>query len=371
MKGDSIKSDFSEYKDSITGKIIIQLTPSDGFNHHPYFYNKIISNDSKYLIYGNKTRGRRNVFKMDLFEGTSIQLTDADGINDFNVILSNDDKFVIFTKNRQIIRLNIDSLDEEIVYEIPKGWALNEESTPSLSSDDRFVVLPEIASKDLLQAEGDWSIFAKQWGQMPKCRIVITDIKTKKSEIIHQENYWIGEVQFRPMDNATISFCHEGPWHVIDARIWLINSDGTNLRCAKQRVGKEQFGHEYWLKDGSKIGFIYFPRFYGRNASIRFIDPDTLEEEVLMECSNYSHFISNHNNSKIVGDGHGRKNDFIYLVDVKQKKEEILCEHGSSWKTYGHTQDSHPHPAFSPDSSMIIFTSDRTGSPSIYRVDLD
>jgi oligogalacturonide lyase len=229
----------------------------------------------------------------------------------------------------------------------------------------------EIKSEDLLQAEGDWSIFAKQWGVMPRCCIVIIDIEKKKSETIHEEKYWINEVQFRPHHNNTLSFCHEGPWHVIDARIWLINRDGSDLRCAKPREGKEQFGHEYWLKDGSKIGFMHFPRFYGKKATIRFIDPDTLDEEILMNCTDYSHCISNFDNSKIVGDGHGTNNPYIYVIDVKKKAEEILCTHGTTWNTYGHTQDSHPHPTFSPDSSFILFTSDRTGLPALYRVDLE
>lgn len=370
-KGDLKENKFYEYIDAFSGNKVIQLTSSNDFNHHPYFYNKSITNDNRYLIYGNKTKGTRNLFKMDLNDGTSVQLTGAEGINEFFTILSSDDRFIIYTKERQIIKLYLDSLEEDLIYEIPDGWSMNEENTPSLSSDDRFIVVTLIKSEDIYQAEGDWAIFVKQWHKMPRCRIEMIDIESKNSTIVCEEKYWMGQVQFRPNDNSTLSFCHEGPWQKVDARIWFINSDGSNLRCAKPREGKEQFGHEYWLKDGSKIGFMYFPRLYGRNATIRFIDPDTLEEEILMKCAGYSHCMSNHDNSRIVGDGNGTDIPYIYLIDVKNKKEEALCEHGTSWNAYGHTQDSHPHPTFSPDGSFIIFTSDKTGSPAIYKVTLE
>ncbi len=369
-KGDIEGNDFTAFNDPFTGRKVIQLTSSEQFCHHPYFYNKSITNDNKYLIHGKKSNGTRNIFKMDLTNGLSMQLTDAEGINEFNTILNSSDKYIIFTKGNQLIKLDLNNLEEDVIYSIPEGWSTNAESTPSLSSDDKYIVLPEIKSEDIIQLEGDWTMFIKQWRKMPKCRIVIIDIEKKKSEIVFEENYWIGEVQFRPHDNDTLSFCHEGPWHKIDARIWLMNRNASNMRCVKQREGKEQFGHEYWLKDGSKIGFMHFPKFYGKDASIRFIDPITLDEEILMNCSGYSHCMSNFNNSKIVGDARGRKNSHIYLVDVKKKTEEILCSHKTSWSTYGHTQDSHPHPIFSSDGSFIIFTSDRTGLPVIYRVNL-
>ncbi len=90
-KGEITKNDFTSYNDPSTGKKVIQLTSSNQFNHHPYFYNKSITEDNDYLIYGNKTRGVRKDFKMDLSKGTSIQLTDAEGILNSGL---NDVKFV-------------------------------------------------------------------------------------------------------------------------------------------------------------------------------------------------------------------------------------------------------------------------------------
>ncbi len=369
-KGQTFSLNFSDYIDPTSEKRVVQLTSKDQFNHQPYFYNKCITNDNKHLIYGNKAKDQRNLFKMNLKDSNSIQLTESDGINEFTAILSRDDRFLIYMKHRQIIRLFLRDLEEEIVYEIPEGWSITETITTSLSSDDKYLTFEELKASEFFESKGNLAVFIKQWNAMPLSRIVVVDIENKSFKIVHEEHYWIGHVQFRPRDNDTLCFAHIGPWQMIDARLWFINRDGSNLRCAKQRIGIEQFGHEFWLKDGSKIGFMHFPRYYGKDASIRFIDPNTLEEETLMDCSGYSHCISNHDNSKIVGDGFGTSNLYIYLIDVVSKEEHILCEHSTSYLPHGNIRDSHPHPCFSPDSSFVVFTSDKTTTPAIYLVNI-
>jgi oligogalacturonide lyase len=105
--------------------------------------------------------------------------------------------------------------------------------------------------------------------------------------------------------------------------------------------------------------------------NIMLLDPATLKEEFLMECSKYCHFISDQTNRRIVGDGQLPKEHFIYLVNVEARKEERLCSHGISWKSYGTNQDAHPHPAFSPDGKKVVFTSDKDGLPGIYLVNIE
>lgn len=368
-KGDQIKNKFMEYKDPFTGKKVTRLTTPDTLNHHPYFYYKMMTNDNRYLIYASLREGYRNLYKMDLHDGTAVQLTEGAGINDFGSILTSDDRYLIFFRDKQFIKMEMDSLKEEVFYEVPVGWY---GYSPSISSDDRFLVITEMNERDMLKNKGDWSTFETQWAARPNCRIVYIDIDKKTSRTVHEEEHcWLGHPLIRPHDNNTILFCHEGPGNLIDARLWLINLDGSNLRCAKPQVEPALVTHEFWLDDGSKFAFVYREANEEQKQTIRFIDPDTQKEEVLMESSRYCHFIANKDNTLIVGDGQLPEEHFIYLVDVKEKREYKLCSHGTSWGSYGSNQDAHPHPAFSPDSQFIIFTSDREGIPSIYKVELN
>jgi oligogalacturonide lyase len=181
-------------------------------------------------------------------------------------------------------------------------------------------------------------------------------------------------------------FCHEGPWQLVDSRIWFIDPDGAHLREAKKRKPDqppgldkgELWGHEFWLADSSRAGFIYFPLKFGIDATIRLLDPETLDETILMPVSPYSHFIFNRKNTHIIGDGKQPLADAIYLADIESQKESVLCRHGSSMKPYinlrtgrPNTQEVHPHPCFSPDGKKVLFTSDLHETPAVYLISLD
>ncbi len=67
---------------------------------------------------------------------------------------------------------------------------------------------------------------------------------------------------------------------------------------------------------------------------------------------------------------------FIWRVNLETGEQWKLCLHGSSYVERGkHTQDAHPHPAFSPDGRKVLFTSDRetgpTGNCAVYVVDVE
>ncbi|TBL80280.1 oligogalacturonate lyase family protein [Paenibacillus thalictri] len=369
-KGTIVHNEFYRFDDPYTGRSLTRLTAPEQVNHHPYFYYKMVTNDNRYLIYASDREDGRQLYRMDLQDGTAVQLTDGEGIHDFNSSLTSDDRYLIYCRGQQIARMDMSSLEEEVLYESPAGWRSN--ANPGLGSDDRFLVLVEMNEKDVVPSKGDWSVFEPQWAAKPHCRIVYLDMQQRTSCIVHEElNCWLGHPQIRPGDPDTILFCHEGPGHLIDARLWLVQKDGSRLRCAKPQTHDELITHEYWLADGSRFAYVYRHKDDLHHESIRLMDPETLEEEVWMNCSKYCHFISNSEHTRIVGDGQLPEQHFIYLVDVQARREEKLVSHGTSWKTYGNNQDAHPHPAFAPDGSFIIFTSDMEGIPCIYKVDLE
>ncbi|HBM80646.1 MAG TPA: hypothetical protein DD426_07405 [Clostridiaceae bacterium] len=365
-KGQKSVNIFKKYNDKYTGRKVVRLTSDKYISHHPYFYNKMITNDGRYLIYASNRDGNRNYYKLDLMNGANIQLTDGYEIDDFSACLSGNDKFLFYINGDSVIRLDMDSLNEEIIYKTPEKWKIG---AFGMSSDDKFMLVNEMNKKDIVQ-NNNWSAFETQWAVKPNCRLIYIDVDNKRSRVIHEEAHcWLGHPQIRPHNNNVLMFCHEGPGTKIDARIWLINSDGTNLRCATPKEPDEVVTtHEYWINNGSKIAFMH--RQINGRTTIRYVDPITLKIKELMECSNYCHFTSDSKNTIIVGDAQPPVEPFLFIVDVASRKEEKLCFHGTSWKSYGSTQDCHPHPAFTPDENAIIFTSDMDGKPCVYKVEI-
>ncbi len=386
MKGFIFKNEFKEFTDELTGRKIVQLTGDDCLSHHPYFYNKMVTNDGSYLIYASDRGGSRNLYKLDLITGETLQLTDSDlshnQFGDFSPVLSEDDQFLYYIASNNIIRLELMTLEEEVIYESDPSFLVG---FFGMSLDGNYILIQDIKKSDVILDKDNWDKLEAQWEQEPHCRLIYLDINAREWHIVRDEpNCWIGHPLIRPGNNNHILFCHEGPQWRIDARLWLIHSDGSDLKCAKPREEEDKIiTHEFWLTDGSKVAYVHKDK--KDIASIRTIDPDSLEEEVLMECTYNCHMNTNSDHTYLVGDGQPEQailpetgkdtveamthnKPYLFLIDVKNRSEEILCRHGSSFKPYGNLQDSHPHPYFTPDSKAVIFTSDMGGLPAIYKV---
>lgn len=388
--GDKIQNKFTSYTDSYTGVTVTRLTDPNHTSHHMYFYNKMTTNDGKYLLYCPELNGERQLYLMNLQDGEAVQLTEGEGIDDYGGMISSDDKFLFYQQGNSFFKMDLNTYERECFYTTPEGW---KGSSPGMSDDNHYMTIVETKIDTIAATVGgkNWDFFAQNCLAKPLCRIVYIDVIKKQSHVVLQDRCWFGHTQIRPQDPDTILFCHEGPYDLIDARLWLVQSDGSNYRCCREQANDLILTHEFWLPDGSKLAFVYRETTGDKIENIRMIDPITLEEEILMPCSPFAHFICDKKNVYMVGDAQGSdvpihllddasepdhsgevKNDFIYLIDVAKRKEMRLCYHGTSWRAkHGNPQDAHPHPFFTEDNKSIIFVSDREGKPCIYKVDLE
>ena len=365
-KSERFHNKYTVEYDKLTSRKVTCLTGPDiggHVNHHPYFYNKIFTNDDKNIIYISDQDGNRNIYLLNIDSGNTLQLTDKPGIEDFSPCLYSDDSAIVYATQKGIVKLNIGDLSEETLYTSDEAWQFG---SFGISADDKYILLDEMWKADVVHGSGDWSTFEPQWESKPRCRLVLLNTADKSFHTVLEEPHcWLGHPQIRPFHNDQLMFCHEGPGHLIDARIWLINSDGSGMRRATPRKPEERVTtHEFWLWDGSRIAFMYNQR-DGRSF-VKYLDPASLEQEELMECSHYCHFISNSDNSIIVGDGQPPHEPYLFMIDVKNRSETRLCLHDSSFNSYGTNQDSHPHPAISHNGKYVLFTSDKAGSPNVY-----
>jgi oligogalacturonide lyase len=376
---------FKSFSDPLTSRPVTKLSPDGVLCHHPYFYNRMFSSGSRFLIYAREEGNIRCIHRLDLESGESRLLIGGGGpgevpVDDFGPNLSADENSLFYCRGNRVIRHEIDSGKEDTIYESPAGW--HGYTNPSLSSDDRFMVTIEMLQEDAIRSTGNWDTFEPQWRKNPLCRLVLVDVEKKTAEVIHQEKLWLGHPQFRPHHNNDISYCHEGPATLIDARLWFIHADGSGIRCLHEQKEDEIITHEFWLADGSKLGFVYRKmaepvrgaRVLGSREidnvqqKIFYVDTDDFREEFIMDCSVYCHSITSPDSTLMAGDGQQLEKPYIYLANLQDKTETILCRHDTSWKPYRNTQDAHPHPAFSPDGKKIVFTSDRDGLPGIYMI---
>jgi oligogalacturonide lyase len=370
---------FHTRQDPDTGATVVRLTPTDITCHRNYFYQKCFTNDGKKLVFGGEFGPGNfwNYHLLDLESGVATQLTDQARENTFGGFLSPDDRHLYFVRaERQLIRLELQGLKEEVIYRVPEGW-VGYGTWVSNSACTKMVGI-EIHADDWFPLS-DWQKFHAMFHAKPRCRLIRIDLATGEREVILNRHGWLGHPQYQPFHDDTVAYCHEGPHDLVDARMWFINEDGTNMRCGKEHEKGESCTHEFWVPDGSSM--IYVSYLAGeRDRWICRLDPVTLESTRLVHMPPCSHLMSNFDGSIIVGDGCGSPQDvaatdqhdiatdpYLHVFDLASGTSRAIARHDSSWKVHkGSRQVTHPHPSFTPDEKHVLFSSDAEGEPALY-----
>lgn len=388
MKHTERQLNFVTRHDPDTGARVMRLTPADVTCHRNYFYQKCFTNDGAKLLFGAEFGPQEspnwNYHLLDLQTGIATQLSDQKGENTFGGFLSPDDKHLYFVRaERQLIRLSLGDLSEEVVYTVPQGW-VGYGTWVSNSACTKMVGI-EIHAEDWFPLS-DWKKFHEMFHKKPRCRLFRIDLvgsNAGRREVILEKDGWLGHPQYRPFDDHTVAYCHEGPHDLVDARMWFINEDGTNMRVGKEHLDGEACTHEFWVPDGSAMIYVSYLKGQ-RDRWICSLDPQTLQSKRLTPMPPCSHLMSNHDGSLLIGDGcdspadvadqdsHQIKTDpYLHLFDLKAGTERAVARHDSSWKVYkGNRQVTHPHPSFTPDQRQVLYSSDAEGEPALYLADL-
>lgn len=380
-KGDIVQLKFDTFIDSDTQVKVIRLTPIDVICHRNYFYQKCFTQDGNNLLFAGDFDGNRNYYLVDLTTQQATQLTEGKGDNTFGGFISHDDRAFFYVKNElNLIKVDLDSLEEQIIYTVDDEW--KGYGTWVANSECTKLVGIEILKRDW-QPLTSWEKFAEFYHTKPTCRLIKVDIQSGELEVVHQDNAWLGHPIYRPFDDSTIGFCHEGPHDLVDARMWLVNEDGRHVRKIKAQDPGESCTHEFWIPDGSAMAYVSY--FKGQTERVIYkANPETLENEAIMVMPPCSHLMSNFDGSLMVGDGcdapvdvadaqsYDIENDpFLYILNTKEKTYAKLAKHSTSWKVLdGDRQITHPHPSFTPNDTGVLFTSDFQGVPAVYIADL-
>jgi oligogalacturonide lyase len=200
---------------------------------------------------------------------------------------------------------------------------------------------------------------------------------------VFTDTHQVGHFQFCPDDSTLATYCHEGPWHLVTQRIWLLDFVSREARPCFRQQEHDSVGHEFWTQDGHIFFDNHGPGHDGTITSDRtqavatdvavkqskmipfvgLIDRDgNLVRRIDMPYY-FNHYHANPDNTVLVGDDV----DEIVLIDISgdEPKLRALCDHKTSW----HTSISHCHPTWSWDGSRILYASDYGGRVNLYLVE--
>lgn len=358
-----------DYTDWQSGASVRQLTDYRGHSHHLYFTNPGWYDDGRRLLFSSDRENRTNLFSIELASGEITQITDLAPLPppfevDFlHAAVDPMRSEAYFWYGRDAMAVDLYSCETRPLWETPDGFR---HSMMNCTADGRFVcagIYEDLSDRIRIDYQRGYVGFSETWEANPDSRVVRIPVNGGATETVHQNNTWIGHVNTSPTQPEVITFCHEGPWQLVDNRIWGMNISTGKVWPVRQReMPHEMVGHEYWLADGEYIGYHGHRRdggkFFGR---VRWDDTDRFEVEFPHETGH----IHSNDFRTIVGDA----GSVVRLWNWSGERFDgprILCEHRSSM----HIQQTHVHPRFTPDGSQVVYTSDMSGYGNVYLVDV-
>ena len=353
--------------DARSGLEVLQLTDHKGHSNHLYFTNPGWFDGGRRLMFGSDRHNKTDLFSVDLISGEILQHTGLEPEKTLNFLAATVNPIrdeVYFSHGNQVHALDLRSHDSRVIYDLPAGYV---KSMLSCTADGRSVLaglFKDMSDQFPVDLDRGYVGFFQTWNAHPHSMIVQIHADGSGSEIVWEENEWIGHVNASPTRPELLTFCHEGPWRNVDHRIWGFNLDTRDAWKIRPKTSKEHFGHEYWLADGEHVG--YHGALEDGKIIFGFIKHDnTGQREVAFP------FPTGHIHSRdmdlIVGDAGNVVRCWVWdESDQEYVGPHVLCTHDCTMKI----QVLHVHPRFSPDGNWVVFTSDRSGYGNVYLVEV-
>lgn len=362
-------SEMSTYQDRISGVTVHRLTNYLCHSHHAYFTNNGWWDENRRLLFCSDRENASNLFSIEIATGEISRLTDFAPGDRTPVHFSNDVNpkrpEVYYTREEKLYALDLMTLESRLLYETPKGFTIH---GGLVGADGRYtyVVLKEDLSDRIyanLSASyvGMREIFAAK----PDCRIVRIDTENSGGEELWQENCWIGHVNPSPTQPNLLTFCHEGPWHMVDHRIWVMDTNTCKpMKLRPRKMEGEKVGHEYWYADGKRVGYQAHKPEMGSYFGVIDYDGQNEFEAPCVPFPSPDHVHSNDFNLIVSDSGKSIK---LYRYNGTDFDEaRVLCMHDGSFFYGSH----HPHPRFTADGKQILFNSNVSGYCNLYLADV-
>ncbi len=363
--GQTFPAETYEYEDPTTGAYVRRLTDYRCHSYHLYFTNPGWWDEGRRLLFGSDRNNRTNLFSVELATGEITQVTDL-GPPDtrFQPACVNPTRAeAYFWHGPELKSVDLHSYQVRVLFTVPEGFL---SSMINCTADGALVcagVFEEMADRIKTPLKYIYAGFRERWEAHPESRIYAVATDGGGAEMMWQEQTWIGHVNTSPTRPNLLTFCHEGPWNLVDNRIWGMDIESGEVWKIRPREQEgEVVGHEYWHADGVHIGY-HGAKADGRKlfGRVRYDDTERFEVDFPFETGH----IHSNGFAQVVGDA-GKDVRIWQWNGEGFDGPRALCEHRSS----KHVQQVHVHPRFTPDGKRVLYTSDATGYGNLYVADV-
>ena len=325
-------SDARRYSDPSTGLEVIRLTDPTYSSTLPAFYNRAIAGDGGYLLFACGRTGSPQVFRLDLKNARTQQLTEVEGLDGATVTLTPDNRGYCYCAGRSLMLERFGAKERE-GYRVAEGWERGRGMT----------VGPDGGEATLIETRGGGS------------RMRMVPLGAGAPRTVIEAAGTMADPLPRPRRRQTL-------YRWGERGLWLVNRDGRQNRQLKLAAGRTAAA--VWAPDGRTLTYLVYPEDRAQLHAIREHTPDTGADRLIAKTSQFASFSGNRDTSVFAGASENKGSPHVLLVLRATGSERTLCEHGAS-------DAAAVCPIFSPDSQRLYFQSDRDGKAAIYSVQLD
>jgi oligogalacturonide lyase len=328
-----LPSEIVRYLDPATEFPVVRLTDPAHTSYLPSYYARAVARKGGFLLYSNDRSGTFQLYRLDLKNGQSHQITSAEKLEPRAVTLMPDEKSCCYVADGALIHTNLSGPRERPVYRIPDGF--ENAGGLSVSEDGLYALLIE---KN-----------AVKW------RLRLVSMARGSATTVVESDVPLADASPRPHRSGLLYRRGERELHVV-------NYDGAqnqNLRVAAGGIGPAM-----WSADGRTVEYLSFPEEPGQLNTIREYVADTNEDRLVAKTTQYAAFGQNSDSSVFVGASRSKASPYLLLLVRSVKRELTLCEHKCS-------DPALVAPIFSPSSQRVYFQTDRHGKPAIYSMNIE
>lgn len=326
-KGRIFPSFIKRFPDPATEFPILRLTDPAHSSFLPPSYARAFARRGSFLLYSSDMAGGFEAFRLEAKSGQSRQLTASEDFDRHSFTLFGEDRTLAHFDGPRLLATTVASLKTREVYRISEGFERGRGL--SVAEDSQFATLIEKKGEThrlqlVRMADGSAT-------KLAECEEELRDPipRPRRASILYRRG----------------------------AEVWLANYDGQqNYRL---KLAEGETGPATWSADGRTVLYLNYPADAHKLHSIREFTPDTNEDKLVAETTQFVGFSPNSDDSVFVGASGSKASPYVLLLVRAVRREMTLAEHHSS-------NTALVAPIFSADSQRIFFGSDRDGKPAIY-----
>ncbi len=376
-------SEMRVFFDPLTGRKITQLTASQNCdNVHLYFTENAFTRGGREIFFTSDrdTPGKDNVFTVNRDTGIITRMTDYTDEGIAQLTKDPDSTVLLYNHGREVVLHSLVTGEKQVLYTFPEGYR---PGRLSLNCDHTLVGI--LMNEDVQVEHGiNYAGFEEKMYRVKRSRIVFVPLDNGKAGtpfIGVRDTCEAGHLQFSPTDRNLCMYCHEGPWHLVMQRIFIVDTDTLEVFPCFRQNKEDSVGHEFWTRDGNVFFDNRGPGHDGTITSHRtqavaretavsgFIPYVGLTDKTgtLLTKTLLPHYCNHYHCGSdpkiLVGD----EVDDLVRIELTKDGPLIskLCRHGTSW--YG--QKSHCHPTVSWEDDAVLYASDLDGKVQLYLID--